>query len=305
MSQIHHPNDKLFKAAFGKKLVTKDFLLGRLPSDILEKIDINSLKRESDSFVHEKLKAYYSDVVYKVKTQEGDGYLFFLLEHQTKPDELMPLRLLEYDIAIMRHDVEQQRKAKTGTPITLPIVYNFVIYGGKEEWKYPRRLIDAFRTPSFLYRMLEDDFCICLNADGDEKIMADGSAALAEIVLKEGYRKDYCKFLAKNPEIGRLLNDSIYSKSAIFYILDRDPHNVDEVLDKLVNLAPEKHTEIMTALQQIREEGLQMGIIRGKKEGMKKRNVEIAKQMLADKMPLKEVSKYTGLSIKELQEIAP
>ena len=132
MSQIHHHNDKLFKAAFGKKLVKKDFFLGRLPPDILEKIDINSLRRESDSFVHEKLKAYYSDIFYRVKTQESDGYLYFLLEHPTIPNELMPLRLLEYDIAIMRHDVEQQRKPKTGNPITLPIVYHFVLYGGKE-----------------------------------------------------------------------------------------------------------------------------------------------------------------------------
>ena len=31
---------------------------------------------------------------------------------------------------------------------------------GKEKWKYPTRLLDAFETPELLYRMFEDDFLV-------------------------------------------------------------------------------------------------------------------------------------------------
>lgn len=307
MSQIHHPHDSLFKNAFGKKVVTKDFLLNRLSPEILANIDIESLQRKNNSFINEQLKAYYSDIVFKVKTKEGDGYLFFLLEHQTKADELIPLRLLEYDVAIMRYDVEQQLKARKGRQqksIQLPVIINFVVYAGKK-YNYPKRLLDAFRTPDLLYRMFEDHFLIHLKEQEDKHINQDGEAALAELLLREGYRKDFCKFLTQHPKIVELLNTSTYAQSAIMYILDRDPHNVDKVLEKFINLAPETKDHMISRLQRFKEEAIQLGLIQGKKEGLKEGEKRIVKRMLANGKSLQEISRDIGLTLSQVKDLIP
>ena len=40
------------------------------------------------------------------------GVCQFLLEEQTEPDPLIPLRLLQYDVAIMHYDIEAKLKGK-------------------------------------------------------------------------------------------------------------------------------------------------------------------------------------------------
>ena len=325
MLEINQPHDSLFKAAFGKKVVTKDFLLNRLPADILAQIDIKTLKRENNSFIDEQLRPYYSDVVFKVKTQKGEeSYLYFLLEQQTKPDIIMPLRLLEYDVAIMRYDVEQQlkmhkSKQEKEKPISLPAIFNFVVYTGKKEWKYPTRLIDAFSAPELLYRMFEENFCIRLNKESEDKIMKDGQASAAELFLREGWRKDFCNFLVKNDQIIKLINKSHYGKAVILYILNRDPHNVSDVLKKLPNLDAELKTQVMTALQKLKQEGIwegrKEGIQEGRKEGIwegRKEGIQegiekglklVAKKMMAEGDSLEKVSKVTELTVSQLKKL--
>ena len=198
----------------------------------------------------------------------------------------------------MRYDVEQQlkaRRAKQTDPIKLPVIINFVVYAGKK-YEYPKRLIDAFRTPDLLYRMFEDNFLIHLKKE-EEEIMQDGEAALAEVLLREGHRKDFCKFLTSHPKIAKLLNESTYAQSAIMYILDRDPHDVGEVLDKLINLDPKIKDNVMTALQRKWQEGRQ----EGRQEGYK----EIIERMLAKGRSLKEISEDIGLPASEIKKLLP
>ena len=59
-------------------------------------------------------------------------------------------------------------------------------------------------------------------------------------------------------------------------------------------------------LQIGREEGLEEGLQKGLEEGERKKQLETAKTMLLDKMPLALIMKYSGLTegeIKELEKI--
>ena len=48
------------------------------------------------------LKNKEADVIYKLKNRE----VFFLIEHQTKIDYTMPLRILEYETQIMESAID-------------------------------------------------------------------------------------------------------------------------------------------------------------------------------------------------------
>lgn len=60
---------------------------------------------------------------------------------------------------------------------------------------------------------------------------------------------------------------------------------------------------VNTARMEGREEGWEEGREEGREEGERKKQIEIARQMLADGMSIEIISKYTGLSEEELREL--
>ncbi|WP_032815728.1 Rpn family recombination-promoting nuclease/putative transposase, partial [Yersinia mollaretii] len=76
----------------------RDFLEIHLPSEFRKICDLNTLQLESGSFIENDLRAYYSDVLYSLKTQTHDGYVYALIEHQSSPDKHMAFRLMRYAI---------------------------------------------------------------------------------------------------------------------------------------------------------------------------------------------------------------
>ena len=57
------------------------------------------------------------------------------------------------------------------------------------------------------------------------------------------------------------------------------------------------------ALYYAKMDGIEQGIVQGIKQGAEKRNVEIAKTMLKEKVSLVDISKYTGLTEKEIMKL--
>lgn len=76
----------------------------------------------------------------------------------------------------------------------------------------------------------------------------------------------------------------------------------DEIIglyDKEMHLENIRISEIEDA----RIEGLEQGVKQGIKRGIKQDKIEIAKNMLNDNMDIDIISKYTGLSIKEIEKL--
>jgi predicted transposase/invertase (TIGR01784 family) len=85
-------HDALFKQFLTHKETARDFLTLHLPASLRQLCDLATLKLESGSFVDEALRATHSDVLYSVKTRQGEGYIYVLIEHQSSPDRFMAFR---------------------------------------------------------------------------------------------------------------------------------------------------------------------------------------------------------------------
>ena len=95
----------------------------------------------------------------------------------------MPLRIMEYMVAIMRHHVNQQhKKGAKLLEIKLPVIFPFVIYTGQKEYNVPKRLIDAFDTPLLLYKRLARNDVVALPSESTSDRMKDNEAGLAEVM---------------------------------------------------------------------------------------------------------------------------
>lgn len=119
MSNIH---DKFFKETFSDVAVTKDFLSHYLPEVIQQYVDLNTIASQKDSFIDEKLKESFSDLLFQVNIQNEEGYLYFLFEHKSSPEKGIPLQLLKYIVSIC------ETKAKKQDEWDLPIIIPLVIY---------------------------------------------------------------------------------------------------------------------------------------------------------------------------------
>jgi hypothetical protein len=62
------PHDAIFKQLLAHIDTARDFIDIHLPADLRSLCDLNTLQLESGSFIEEDLRAYYSDVLYSLKS---------------------------------------------------------------------------------------------------------------------------------------------------------------------------------------------------------------------------------------------
>ena len=76
------------------------------------------------------------------------------------------------------------------------------------------------------------------------------------------------------------------------------------VYDKNMRNEFDLRTEKLMAREEARAEGLAEGRAEGRAEGEASGFVSVAKAMIREKMPLKQIQKFTNLSLPKLKEIS-
>jgi predicted transposase/invertase (TIGR01784 family) len=136
-TKIQNPHDKFFKETFSSPLVVRDFIKNYLPAPILKMVDLDELEIQNGSHVDEELSEVFSDVLFKTKINERDGYLYFLFEHKSYPDRMVALQLLTYMVRIWNQKVNKENE--THIPVIIPLV----ICHGRTGWKIGTKSLGA------------------------------------------------------------------------------------------------------------------------------------------------------------------
>ena len=124
MTKLEKPkHDQLFRKALENPCVARELIEVHLQKNVLDIMDMNSLKLEKESFVEADLTNSVSDVLFSAKFNENDGYVYLLLEHQSTQDRFMAFRLFKYMINIC----DRYRQTNPNTK-QLPLIYPLVIY---------------------------------------------------------------------------------------------------------------------------------------------------------------------------------
>jgi predicted transposase/invertase (TIGR01784 family) len=93
---------------------------------------------------------------------------------------------------------------------------------------------------------------------------------------------------------------SEYLEVLLRYLLNSAGELPKEALREQVTSILEEGGDIMqTIAQQLREEGIKIG----EEKGIEKEKKETAKKMLEDGLPIDTISKYTGLTEKEVKKL--
>ncbi|QHQ22343.1 Rpn family recombination-promoting nuclease/putative transposase [Pectobacterium brasiliense] len=305
-------HDAIFKQFLSDIAVARDFLMIHLPDEIRKRCDFSTLQLESASFIDEKLRARISDVLYSLHTTAGKGYIYCVIEHQSRPEKQMAFRLLRYCLAAMQQHLDQGHDR-------LPLVVPLLFYHGRvRPYPYSLRWLDSFADPVLAQALYEQPFpLVDLTAISDDEIRTHRRMALLELVQKHIRTRDMLE-LAR--EIGLLFErwsvPLTQRRALLFYIAQAG--NTSKPADFIDALAAPLSTgqeDIMTIAEQLKkmgfEEGIQRGIQQGLaqgleqgiEQGMKSSARQIARELLLTGMDKEKVRQITRLENEELEQL--
>ena len=109
--KINHIHDKTFRKILDDK---KEFtiFINKI-FNLEEKLEEKDIEKYNRKFVSVDYTNQESDVIYKLKNKE----IFILVEHQTKIDKKMPIRILKYELEIIRSRMDENNR------LEFPICY--------------------------------------------------------------------------------------------------------------------------------------------------------------------------------------
>jgi len=300
---VGQPHDSFFKKAFGRMDVVSPFLQQHLPPAIAETLDFSTLAPAHGNFVGQDLAQTHSDLFFSVQQRDGgQAFVWVLLEHQSSPDEWMPLRVLQKQLHIW---LERRDAGETHLPAVIPLVLN----QGPEAWKVSTEFADLFApsvrdNPSFAsciphFRHLLVDLTSYDPASEERELAVRFVLALMKCVRE----RDLRAFLEECAQLcDLLLNDAVLQnlcRFGFFYSLCADGHPLDMIAiqDMLKRVNSETvGKEVMSTAQKLindgRQEGRQEGLEKGRQEG----HVEAMQASVLDALEVKFDRVPDGLS---------
>ncbi len=284
-------HDEFCFAEMSEKDISSDLVQNVVDDDLLEILDLTTIKVTSESHIDGKLRKTRSDVIIEVKIKEdSEGVkkilekegprvemkddvlkLIFLVEHKSTKERLSLMQLLKYLVNIWCKDMEEGREL---TPI-IPIL----LYHGETEWNeadnlemcfhwFARRILGDF-IPYFKY--------VCLDVSKIDISKLKGGPRLKMFfqILQESHG-DLKKGFEKAIDI---LNNGLRGRSVPSGV-DRDlsniieyvsrsskvsPESLDMIIDKIE--IPELEEKAMTLAEKLEERGFAKGRLEGERTG--------------------------------------
>jgi len=299
---VHQFYDKTYTKLFSHKRMVEDFVKGFIHEDFAQDIEI--LEKLDTKFVTKKYHKYESDLIYKAKFKDKDIFVFILLEFQTKNDNLIALRLMNY-ISLFYLNYIKQTKIKPPLPPVLPIV----IHIGQDKFTENRNFSDLVNQPyKSLHKYIPNFQYLLVDL---QKLSKDTLARLAihskniasmlfEIDLYSeqelALNLNKVVMLLKENLPKELLSDFEEYLTAILSSNETEQKDLIKTLTKEPSM-------LYNTIQQMREKDEKKGIEKGIKKGIKKGKLEDALMMLKEGIGFDLIKKITGLSEEELNNL--
>ena len=317
--KVHKKHDKTFKMILEDEEVAADFI-----NKVL-KIKENKLKgediiRERTEYITSRFEKKEADILYRLK----DRKVYFLIEHQSTIDYLMPYRVLEYQMEIMRSNTNLIKIRKKEEKI--PKVIAIVIYTGKNKWNVEKDIknmqeefegegevelgiynfldVNRYEKEELLEkRNLVYDMLLIEKSRNAEELERN----LKEVVRKVDSNKELVERIIKItmlPTFGERKTKELIKK----LYKDEGSDNMLQVTRMLNNELRLKHNEgRREGIKEGKREGIKEGIKEGKKEGkregIRQGIIKVTKNLLKKKVDISEIKELTGLTEEEIKNI--
>lgn len=306
MEKPRHPHDHFFRQTFGIPEIAKDYLRNFLPTQLAQQIQLDSIERVEGAFVSNKLRAHFSDIVYRCVLKDGgNAWLTFLFEHKSKQAKYPHIQLLRYMLEIWERAVKEKKR--------LPLIIPIIVYHGKKRWNlkpfesYFEGWSETLRPylPAFDYLLTD------LSGLSDEEIINIEARFLINtfLSLKHQGEKDYLrKHIAT---VFYQLNDSEYDEyeknyiqMLLVYLLCTSQFN-DAEWERMINDIPSSVKPLaMSTYDLLIKKGIEQGIEQGIERGIEMHRRESVINLLTlTQLTINEIAIITATSVSYVEEL--
>ncbi|MBN2802453.1 MAG: Rpn family recombination-promoting nuclease/putative transposase, partial [Deltaproteobacteria bacterium] len=273
--------------------------------------------------ISDKLDRRANDCVWKVKIDDGrELFIFIMIEFQSTPQRLMPLRMSTYRNLLYQHliksgEIEKNHKLSPVLPI--------VIYNGDKEWRYPTSLFDIIdNSGDELLELIRNDSFLLFDINKisketlESKNMEKSKNYVSKIFSLE-QSAQYGHIINVVAQIHQWLDESkdeeLSKALAVWFNNVLRPskqsrvqlplfENFSEVksmflknLERIVDKAEEE------ALERGRMEGMEKGVEKGKLQGREEGTILTATHFKQLGVDIETISKATGLSPEQIEKL--
>ena len=302
------PHDAVFKQFLTQADTARDFLAIHLPPALRQRCDLDTLQLESASFIEESLRAWYSDVLWSLKTASGEGYIYVVIEHQSSPDAQMAFRLMRYAIAAMQRHLDG---GHTKLPLVVPMLF---YHGASSPYPFSLNWLDEFADPQLAKTLYGCPFpLIDVTVMPDDDIVQHRRVALLELMQKHIRQRDLSGITESLAAVGMLGYTNRRQLRMLFHYMLQYGNTAEPGVfhRRLARRLPQYEDTMMSIAQKLKHEGRQQGRLEGREEGhleglqegSRREALRIAGSMLQNGLDKEMVQKITGLSADELQPL--
>ncbi|MBC8949313.1 MULTISPECIES: Rpn family recombination-promoting nuclease/putative transposase [Xenorhabdus] len=304
------PHDAAFKEFMTQIENAKDFFDIHLPEKIKQLCDLSTLALTNSSFIDRQLRSKMSDVLYSVKTQRGDGYIYVLVEHQSTPDKMMAWRMMHYSFMAMNQHLQQGNKA---LPLVVPVLF---YHGNRSPYPFQQTWTQCFSLPELAEEIYFNPFpLVDVTVIDDNELVNHRKIAVMELAMKHKNLRE--EFKAVTTLLAQVLKHNYNSDNDVVTILNYLFNTMDspyfvQVLQLLIEQADSHQEAIMSIAERLQEkgrkeglqqgiqQGMQQGIQRGEEKGQREARLKIARSLLKNGASIELIMESTGLSREEL-----
>ena len=311
-------HDRFFKKSMSYPEIAHEFFKSYLPKEVLEIIDLSTLKQESSSFLSNELGEGVSDILYSVKYGEESGYISILLEHQSTSDRLITYRIQKYMLRLCEEHLRKQ-KGKKNSEKTLPIIYPVILYTGNKKYTAPRSFYELFENKELAKKFFTEPVKVIDVHEIKDEELKERYLDTMMYIMRHIYAKDILKYIVRKIVNFEIIakNNFSYLEDMLVYIIEKgESEDTRELLSVFQEIVPqEKIGNIMTIAERlatsgpiadkIREQSMKAGMEAGMEAGMQKGKLKIAKKMLSEGiLDKKMIANITELDLLEIEKLA-
>lgn len=293
---INNEHDKIFRKILDNRREAKVFINKTLGININE----DDIEKYNSSFVSYELKNRESDIVYKIKNKD----IFILIEHQTKVDYKVPLRILEYSMELMKSAINYEKFGKKN--YKLPLVIPIVLYTGKKKWKVKESIREVQEESEYVKRIEFARYNLVDVNDYSINELLEDKSFLTKAMLIEKAKNDteLTEFAEKIAQVikddNRTYGEDIKEIFTLIIDLVLKRKIGKDKSNELIETIKGGNDKMLAVLDMIDRENKRI-YSKGKMEGLKQRNYEIAKKMKKEKFTINQIIEITGLKKNEIE----
>jgi predicted transposase/invertase (TIGR01784 family) len=139
-------HDRSYKRLFSHPRLFRQLLESFVEEAWVKDLDFEQCEKVEKSFISAHYKTTESDLLYKVKIQGQEAYIYILLEFQSTVTWFMVVRFLHYMSSFWLDYAQSQPQQKK-----LPAVFPILLYSGDDQWSAPTDLAELLEQPHLFH----------------------------------------------------------------------------------------------------------------------------------------------------------